>query len=216
MENWIQRIFLAALLCAGITAWADDDTGSAQRDDQVIQPDIVRRTPEQPEIDKENFEAGLYYGVLSIQDFGSNPVVGASLAYHITEDFFFEGNYGRAKGDQTSFEKLSGGAPLLSSSDREYTYYDLCVGWNVLPGEVFVGSHYAFSSALYLVGGIGSTHFAGDSAFTATVGVGYRLLFTDWLAWHVDARDHLFNSSIFGKTERANNVEFRTGITVFF
>lgn len=216
MENRIQRLFLTALLSlTAIYGWAEDSVKPTSSD-QVIEPDLQRREIDVPKIKSEDFEVGAYYGVLSIQDFGSNPVIGLMLAYHITEDIFLEANYGKSKGDKTSFEKLSGGAELLSSDDRKYKYYDLSIGWDVLPGEVFFGSTHAFNSALYLIGGIGGTDFAGDSSFTATIGVGFRMLLNDWVAWHVDARDHLFDRSTFGSSERTNNLELRTGFSVFF
>lgn len=222
MENRNQYFLLAGrhLVVAGLLglacpAWSDN-SAPVKPGDQVIEPELARRKLEPPRIDAQNFEVGIYGGVLNIDDFGSNPVYGASLTYHITEDFFVEGDYGRSKGDKTSFEKLSGAAELLSSSDREYSYYSASLGWNVLPGEVFVGSKRAFNSALYLIGGIGSTEFGGDSAFTVNFGVGFRMLLTDWLAWHIDARDYLFDRSIFGESERSNNVELRTGVSVFF
>ena len=214
MENRIQRLFLSALLCAPLVSWAADDA-PLKRSAQVIEPDLQRREIKTPKIDTENFEVGAYYGVLGIQDFGTNGVWGVTLAYHITEDIFVEAEYGSSEGDKTSFEKLSGGSNLLSDDDRKYTYYSADIGWNVLPGEVFIGK-YAFSSSLYLIGGVGSTEFAGDSAFTINAGIGYRLLLTDWIAWRIDARDYLFDRNIFGEKDSANNLELRTGFTVFF
>lgn len=213
MENRHQHFLLIGLLCAALPALAEK---LARADDQVIEPELQRRSIERPAIDSQNFEVGVYGGVLNIDDFGSNPVYGASLAYHITEDFFVQGDYGRSKGDETSFEKLSGAAELLSDADRDYTYYSVSLGWNALPGEVFLGSKHAYNSALYLIAGVGGTEFGGDSAFTFNVGIGFRMLITDWLAWHVDARDYLFDRDIFGESERSNNVELRTGISVFF
>jgi outer membrane beta-barrel protein len=220
MENRNQHLLLTSLFCLtlqglALPAWAEQAT-PAKPGDQIIEPELQRRTPEAPKIDSQNFEIGAYAGMLHIEDFGSNPVYGASLTYHITEDFFVEGDYGRSKGDETSFEKLSGAAELLSDSDREYSYYAASVGWNVLPGEVFFGSKRAYNSALYLVGGIGSTEFGGESAFTINFGVGFRLLVNDWLAWHVDVRDYLFDRDLFGESEQSNNVELRTGVSVFF
>jgi outer membrane beta-barrel protein len=75
---------------------------------------------------------------------------------------------------------------------------------------------WAFNSAFYLLAGVGGTQFADDNMFTVHFGGGYRLLLTDWLAWHIDARDYLYRTSIFGKKERVSNLEYRTGITVFF
>lgn len=216
MENRIQRFFLAALVALAAVDCRAQNSVEPTRSDQVIEPDLKRREIKAPKIDSQDFEIGAYAGLLGIQDFGSNPVVGAMLAYHVTEDIFLEGTYGMSEGDETSFEKLSGGAQLLSDDDREYRYYALSVGWNVLPGEVFVGSRYAFNSALYLIGGIGGTSFAGNDEFTVNFGIGFRMLFNDWLAWHVDARDYLFDRSVFGESESTHNLELRTGFSVFF
>ena len=190
-------------------------TVQAQDPVQVIEPDLDRRSLKPAKIDSENIEVGAYYGVLSIEDFSSNEVYGARFAYHLTEDLFFEASYGQSEGDLTSFEKLSGGSPLLSDDDRDYTYYNLSVGWNIFPGEVFIAD-YAFNSAFYIIGGVGSTEFAGDNWFTVSIGAGYRFLVTDYLAWHLDVRDHVFDRDTFGPEETTHNIEFTTGITVFF
>ena len=214
MENRLKHIFLTGSLILGSMHLS---TGCfAEESVQVIEPDLNRRSIKTDAIDSENFEVGLYVGLISIADFSSSEVYGLRAAYHITEDFFFEATYGMAEGDLTSYEKLSGGSPILSDSDREYSYYNLSLGWNILPGEVFIFDDYAFNSAVYLIGGIGSTEFAGDSWFTVNFGVGFRLLLTDEIAWHIDVRDHLFDRDTFGSEETTNNVEFHTGVTVFF
>ena len=46
----------------------------------VIKPDLERRTITEADIDSEDFEAGVFVGVMSIEDFGSNVVYGARLA----------------------------------------------------------------------------------------------------------------------------------------
>ena len=48
---------------------------------------------------------------------------------------------------------------------------------------------------------LGSTEFGGDKRFTVNLGFGYRLIATDWLALHVDVRDHVFDSDLLGKDE---------------
>jgi outer membrane beta-barrel protein len=182
----------------------------------VIEPQVERRQIKVPKIDTEDFELGAYAGVLSIEDFGSNSVVGLRLAYHITESFFLEGNAGRSRGGKTSYEQLSGAAQLLTDSEREYTYYSLSAGWNALPGEVFVGKNRAYNSALYFLFGVGDTKFGGDNRFTANGGFGYRILLTDWLATHLDFRDYLFDSDLLGAKKVTNNLEASLGLTVFF
>jgi outer membrane beta-barrel protein len=182
----------------------------------VIQPEVDRREVSEADIDTENFEIGAYLGYMSVEDFGTNFVYGARLAYHLSEKFFVEGTYGTTDTDETSFEKLSGGAPLLSDDDREFTYYDISVGYNLLPGEVFVGSDLAMNSALYVLAGVGNTDFADDNYFTVVLGAGYRVLPTDSIAVHFAVRDHMFDSDLLGDSKVTHNIEFNLGLTYFF
>jgi outer membrane beta-barrel protein len=182
----------------------------------VIQPEVARREVATPRIETENFEIGAFAGILGIEDFGTNSVYGVRLAYHITEDFFIEGAVGQSRAGKTSYESLSGSAPLLVDSERDYRYYTLSAGWNALPGEIFIGRNRAYNTALYLIGGVGSTRFGGDDLFSINAGVGYRLLLTDWTAIHLDFRDHLFDTDLLGTNKTSHNLETHLGLTVFF
>lgn len=183
---------------------------------QVIEPEVERREVKEPEIDSEDFEIGAFAGIMSIEDFGSDFVYGARIAYHVTEGFFVEGTFGQTKAGLTSFEILSGGAPLLSDEDRDYTYYNLNLGYNILPGEVFIGEGRAYNTSLYLIGGLGSTRFAGDDRFTVNFGAGYRFIFTDSITMHLDFRDHLYDIDLLGEEKTTHNLEAHLGMTVFF
>ena len=72
------------------------------------------------------------------------------------------------------------------------------------------------NSALYLLGGIGSTKFAGDQRFSVNFGAGYRVLPTDWLAIHIDVQDVVFQSDLLGRDKLTNNFAAHLGATVFF
>jgi outer membrane beta-barrel protein len=205
---------LAGLLFAVGAARADDVIG--HDGESVIEPELERRTITEADIDSEDFEAGAYAGVLSIEDFGTNFVYGVRAAYHITEDFFAEAAYGRSEADETSYETLSGGAKLLTDSQRRFDYYNISLGYNLFPGEAFIGGRHAFNTALYVISGVGNTEFADDSHFTVNVGAGYRFLLTDWMALHVDVRDYIFKSDLLGNDKTTNNLEFTGGLTFFF
>lgn len=216
MDSRIQFLLVAAL----VGSMSAPIAIAAQPKDLELEPLVVRE-PERREIkvddiDSENFEVGGFAGILDVQDFGSNPVYGVRAAYHITEDFFLEGVYGRSELGETSFEKLSGDVQLLSDDDRQFSYYNLSVGYNVLPGEAFVGRKYAFRGGLYLIAGAGSSDFAGDQRFTISGGFGYRIAATDWMSLRVDVRDHVFQSDLLGSDETLNNLEFTGGMTIFF
>ncbi len=132
-----------------VTASAESSgiTGEPASDGPIIEPKVARREIKRPRIDTEDFELGAYVGILSIEDFESNVVYGARLAYHLTEDFFLEATAGQSRAGRTSYENLSGSAELLTDSERDYTYYALSIGWNALPGEIFVGKNRAYNSA---------------------------------------------------------------------
>jgi outer membrane beta-barrel protein len=185
---------------------------------QVIKPEVQPREVTEAAIDDESFEVGLYAGVISIEDFGSQPVVGVRASYFTTEGLFLQLNYGFAEAGQTSFEKLqpNNNIRLLTDSERDYTYYNMLIGYNIFPGEVFVTSKLAFNSSIYLVGGVGNTEFAGEDNFTTILGTGYRIVVNDWLTWHVDMRDHIFRTDIITDGQVTHNLELTTGVTLFF
>ena len=183
---------------------------------QVIQPVISRRIIEVDKIDTEDFEVGAYIGILSTEDFGANTVIGVRLAYHITENIFAEAAYGMSDTSETSYERLSGGAKLLTPEDRRLTYYNISLGYNLLPGEAYLSDGMAFNTSLYIIGGAGITQFAGDNRFTVNFGAGYRFLTSDWLAIHADVRDHIFEIDLLGVKKTTNNLEMHMGFTVFF
>jgi outer membrane beta-barrel protein len=226
MESRFRVLFLIAAMatmtgCAAtknLFGFGNEETvpPTAQAPGQVIDPDVERREISEPAIDREDFEAGGFVGILSIEDFGTNVVYGARLAYHLTEGFFIEGTVGQSKAGETSYEILSGGAQLLTGSERNFTYYNLNLGYNILPGEVFIGEGRAYNTTLYLIAGLGSTRFAGDDRFTVNFGAGYRFLFNDSIAFHLDFRDHLFDIDLFGEEKTAHNLEGHLGVTIFF
>jgi len=196
---------------------AEEKTAPLQiQSEQLIQPEITRREVELDKIDTEDFEATVFTGLLSVEDFGANAVIGARFAYHVNEDIFVEGSIGRSNTGQTSYERLSGGAPLLTSSERELLYYDVSLGYNLLPGESFLTRNTSFNSALYIVAGVGNTTFAGSDKLTINIGGGFRLLATDWLALHIDVRDRIFNIDILAEDKTANNLEVTIGLSAFF
>jgi outer membrane beta-barrel protein len=183
---------------------------------RVIEPNVARRKIKTPKIDNENWEIGGGYGFVSIEDFGTNPTFAAQVTYHVTEDFFFRGDIGQTTAGRTSFETLGGNIELLSGNQRRFTYYSLSLGYNFLPGEVFLGRKTAMNSGFYTLVGIGSVKFAGDNRLTLNFGAGYRVLPTDWLAIHLGVQDRVFDSDLLGETKVTNNLETLLSATVFF
>ncbi len=215
------RLFLLisrSLLCTlPLLCWQNIATATeTSNGEPLIQPQIKPKPAKMAKIDSENFEVGLYTGLLSIEDFGSNSVRGIRFAYHASEDIFIEAAYGKSTTEQTSYERLLGSVTLLTAEERQLTYYNLSLGFNLLPGESFMGSSYTIHTDLYLIGGIGNTKFAGDNRRTLNLGFGHRMIINDWLALHLDARNHIFDIDLLGQQKTNHNLELHTGLTLFF
>jgi len=219
MEGRILVLFLIlTLVVGGLTGCGRDRLVRAEDNGQppVIEPDVARRDVEVAKIDTEDFEVGIFVGQMSVEDFGVNTVAGARFAYHVTEGFFVELAAGQTDTDLTSFERLSGAAQLPTDPEREYSYYNVSAGYNILPGESFIGKNRALNATTYVIGGVGKTTFAGDDRFTLNLGVGMRLMPLDWFAVHADVRDHIFDIDLLGQEKTSHNLEAHVGVTFFF
>ncbi len=218
METRLRHLFLILLLTVltlGSPVLKAQETG--QNEELVtIEPDIERSEFDEALIDSEDFELMLNLGYLSIEDFGVNTLIAINLNYHVDEDFFIQFGLGESKGGLTSYEVLSGGAPLLTDSERDYSYYRINIGYNLLPGEAFLTQQITYNTAFYLTAGIGITQFAGDDRFTINYGAGYRFLLYDALALYTTFHNDVMDMDIFGETKTTNNLAFTLGISWFF
>lgn len=221
METRFQRIFLMPMMTAGLCAVA---TLAIPQIAQAAEPeatgtvkaDVDRRTVLDDVLDTENFEAGLHGGIISIEDFESSGWVNAHVGYHINEYFYVKARYGQAKAGTTSFEKLANAAPLLTDDERDLTYYGLNIGYNLLPGEIFFSKDTVFNSMFSIELGGGNTEFAGDEQFTVNVTANYRVFLNDWVAWDISMSDYIFDTQVTGESKTTHNLNFTTGIAVYF
>ena len=212
MREWILVAFIALTSgCSFLRGPVDEPLSS---EEQVIEPGIERRDVRVPKIDTENFEVSGFAGGYSTADFGVSPVYGVRMAYHVTEDVFLEGAGGRSSVSDTSFRNF--GLPLFTTDEEDLSYYNLSVGFNLLPGEAFLGTKWSRISAMYVIGGAGTTNFNDDDLLTFNAGFGLRVLLTDWLSLRMEVRDHMFTSDLLGSAELKHNFELTGGLGFFF
>lgn len=221
MDTRIFRVFLmlAALLALpAAPALAADDIELDEA--PVIDPHIVRLGLREADIDALDIEGGLFAGFMSVEDFGTNEVYGARLAWHVTEYLFLEGQYGMTTVGRTSAETLYPNLNLLTDDERDLSYYNLSVGFNALPGEIFIGENNAFNTDIYVLVGAGTTEFANDRKFTINAGAGVRIVALDWLAFHLTFQDLIFEKITqvdpSGSGDAAHNMQYTAGVTFFF
>ena len=188
----------------GAAPWLAAAAEPAPSVDQVVVPEVDRREVKRPRIPSNDFALGAFIGTYATENFGSSMVSGLRLGYHITEDFFVEGSYGRTEVSDESFRQVLPGG-VFSDPKEILSYYNLSIGYNLLPGEVFLGGNRAKASAFYLIGGVGSTKFNAQTRQTFNFGFGSRLMLADWAALQVDMRD-----------QSTHNIEMSAGLMFFF
>jgi outer membrane beta-barrel protein len=219
-----QQQHLAALLAAASALIGTQALAQAQPqqpgNEQVIQPEVERRQLRLPKFPSKDFEIGLYGGTYATENFGASAVGGVRLGYHITEDIFVQGVYAATKVSDEAFRQIFPGGGVFPQEKEKLTYYNLSAGWNILPGEVFLGRNRAFASQVYVIGGVGSTKFNtgfGDlKRQSYNVGFGLRVMFHDRFGWQVDLRDHIYSLDLLGKRTSTQNLELTTGVSYFF
>jgi outer membrane beta-barrel protein len=190
-------------------------TQTAPANEQVVDPKVDRREVRVPKFPSKDFEIGAFVGTYATQNFGASLVGGLKLGYHITEDFFVEAAFGQTKVSDEAFRQILPGGVFVNETEK-LSYYNLSAGYNILPGEVFIGRNTAKASQFYLIGGVGSTKFVDQNRQTFNLGFGARLYFTDKMAVQVDMRDHIFSLDILGKRQSTQNLELSAGFTYFF
>lgn len=213
-----QKLLAAALLACAAAApvFAQTQPQPQPGNEQVIQPEVERRELRLPKFPSKDFEIGLYAGTYSTENFGASAVGGLRLGYHITEDFFVQGVYGATKVSDEAFRQIFPGGGVFPQEKEKLTYYNLSAGYNVLPGEVFIGRNRAFASQVYVMAGVGSTKFLEQKKQTVNVGFGLRVLFLDRMSLQVDLRDHVYSLDLLGKRTSTQNLELTTGLSYYF
>ena len=210
----VKFIFILLLIYMFQPVHGKDDTPEPEsQQEQIIEPEIYRREIAVPRIDTENFEITAYYGVLDVEDFGTEPSYGIRAAYHVTEDFFIEGTIGVSEASDETLENLT---TFNILQDEDINYYSVSIGYNIFPGEIFLGQNLAMTSSFYLMFGVGNVEFNDEDEFAYNVGFGVKVLPTDWLSLRVDVRDIVYETDLLGDNEFTNNFEITGNVGVFF
>jgi len=216
VEIRFRSILLTAFLGLGFLTSTELAAQSGEEESgNLIEPQIERVDFDESLIDSYDFELALYAGYLAIENFDTNLVTGLKIGYHVSEDFFVQASYGSSEVGETSFEKLTGGAPLLSDDERNVEYYLVSLGFNLFPGETFFTDSTTFNTVLYVSGGIGSTDFAGSDRHTIAYAVGHRTLFADGFSLDIEMRDLIFDMDVFGTDDTTHNLEFTLSLNFF-
>ena len=213
MKYITQSLLILSAFASTLAVAADAPTDQSQT--QIVVPEVTRRDVQVPHFPSNDFQIGALAGLYSTQNFGAAAVEGVRLGYDITEDFFVQGVFGTTKVSDKNYRLILPGGIFPKQTER-MNYYNLSAGYNILPGEAFVGTRYAFPFALYLIAGVGNTTLDSQKHATFNFGSGMRLFFSDTWSVQLDARDHIFSMDLLGQRERTQNLEFTVGVTASF
>lgn len=213
----VDSLFAAALLAAFAIAPAAALAQQAPQPagDQVIQPQVERRQIPLPRFPSKDIEVGLFAGTYATENFGSSAVAGMRLGYHISEDIFVQATLAQTRVSDENFRQILPGG-VFTRPKEKLTYYNFSAGYNVLPGEVFIGSNRAKATAIYLMGGVGSTRFIEQRRHTFNFGLGVRLMLADRWSVQVDMRDHIYSLDLLGRRQTTQNLELTSGLSYYF
>ena len=219
MDNRTIRLFLSASILALLSSGTCYAEEAPIEEPPVIEPNVVRLGLKDADIDDENFEVGAYIGFMSVENFGTFPVFGARGAWHLSEDLFFEANIGTTSVDKTPEEERND-INFFTDDERDLLYYNLSLGFNILPGEVFLTEDWAFNSSFYVIAGGGTVEFLGEKEFALNLGGGLRLILTDQFAIHLGFQDIITDKPVVlnpnGEDGSAHNMQYTFSGTYFF
>ena len=182
-------------------------------EEPLIRPLEEEAKIDEAQIDTEFLEIDLFYGIYAFENFSASGVYGVRVAYHLTEDVFFEASMGMTRIDQETIQRVTGRQLV---SDENVLYWNAVTGYNLFPGQIFWSKSRTINSSLFLVGGAGQTRTDNDNHFTLILGTGYKFFITDYLDIRIDFRDHIFETDILAEKERVHNLEGTFGLGFFF
>lgn len=214
---------LAALLLlavlSGCSMWqAREDSRPAARDrplpgeeapGQVIDPNAQRPKIAVRQIKSEDYEAGGYASMLVINRNQTVGLYGVRAAYHKTENFFVEANYAFAS--TAGFDEARKLLGDEKGADVDYSSFGLNLGYDLLPGDLYVSRNYTLPIMLYGVAGIGYASYEDDNFASYHVGAGVKLLPRDWLVIRLELGDHAWS-----RDGLDHNAEFSFGLSALF
>jgi outer membrane beta-barrel protein len=200
---------------AAPAAWAQTaptpSTGAAPpANEQVVVPQVDRRDVRLPRFPSRDWEVGALVGTYATQNFGSSVVYGLRVGYHITEDVFVEGTLAQTSVSDETFRQILPGGVFVDQKES-LSYFNLSAGYNVLPGEVFLGRNRAYASQIFVIGGVGSTRFVDQRKQSFNFGLGARVYLNNRASIRVDMRNHVYPLDLLGRRQNTQNLELTAG-----
>lgn len=151
------------------------------------------------------------------------PVYGGAYTFHFTEDLGLEASYFRTRQKygllQAIIDRQQGLVQFQESPEEDVQLFLGHLIWSMAYGKVrwFGGAIHRFDFYLSLGGGATDTSESGGLGLTGSGGFGLKFYLAQWLAFRLDARDHVRNHRApFAVEKIVNDVSLMGGLSVFF
>lgn len=206
----IRKALIACLLISTLTpaiSFAQDEKPAIK----VIDPDKRVASANPAALDTEHFEAGVYTGFLSVEDFNTNPLWGFSARYYFNQKLLIEASIATSETERANPE-----GTLDFNPERDFSYVSISAGYQLLKGRSFWGKKRKFNSGLYALAGVEQVDFADESNTGLLLGISYKTVLTDWLTINLDFKNHIVERNFVGDDKVTQNTEFAIGINTIF
>lgn len=180
----------------------------------IVKPKAEQELIKDAELKDVSISAGVYAGVINFENFSSSYLLGLTVNIPLNEDVFIDVEYGSTTISDAEYRNI--GLPLFEKEEINVDFYNVLIGYNLLPGEVYWSKDKTLLSSFYLLAGVGSVNINKDDFVSLSFGIGFRMDIGSGKNVRVEARDRLIDSDILGTDKISNNTEIHIAMSWSF
>ena len=177
----------------------------------MVDPHKKVKSASAVDIDDEKFEAKIFTGALSVEDFNTNVLMGVGFTYFAMDRVYADFNYASSDTQRGNNEGNSDFNP-----DRTFSYASISGGYKLFDGRSFLGKVRKYNSDVNVFGGLESVSFAGNTDIGLVIGVNHKTVLTDYLTLNIDFKNHFVNRDFLDEEKLTSNTEFSIGLGTIF
>jgi outer membrane beta-barrel protein len=232
-----RRLFMAGALCAialagaGRARAADDDNASEKTDaapatpggdaciDENIKADLFAKRRMRGTRDRlfqqTNRHEFLIQGGYYVSDlFDGTYIIGASYAYHMTEDLAVEATFAYSRLESSGAPELERMFAVLGNQSRNELFFNADLVWVPAHGKMRIGGSIRHFD-LYLAAGAGVIDSALSSDIAGNGGFGLKFFLGRAYAIRFDVRDHIYQQQLLSRKVLVNDLTTMVGFSIY-
>jgi outer membrane beta-barrel protein len=156
-------------------------------------------------------EIGFDVGILSVEDFNTNAVVGLSGHFFVTPKIFARARFASSETEKSNSERSFNFNP-----EKRFTYGSVGLGYRLFSGYSAVHNFQRFTSGIFAVAGVDAIEFADEDATGYYFGAAYKCLINESLSADINFVNHVYDRDFLGVEKTTMNNEFSFGLNLRF